>query len=63
MWYDPAVTVSSFPPPITLWSVSVSVVCGTASYERGRSLAADGTVTLENGIKELEHYMETFKHK
>jgi hypothetical protein len=27
------------------------------------SLAADGTVTLENGIKELEHYMETFKHK
>jgi hypothetical protein len=27
------------------------------------SLAADGIVTLEKGIKELEHYMETFKHK
>jgi hypothetical protein len=27
------------------------------------SLAADGIVTLENGIEELEHYMETFKNK
>ncbi|MGK3756057.1 MAG: hypothetical protein ACI8RD_008367 [Bacillariaceae sp.] len=27
------------------------------------SLAADGIVTLEGGIKELEHYMETFKNQ